>query len=37
MQNFIANDNRSYYYLFTVYLCVNTLDTKHSDEEMQKT
>ena len=37
MQNFIANDNRSYYYLFAVYLYVNILDTKHSDEEIQNT
>jgi hypothetical protein len=34
MQNLIANNNHSYYYLFAVYLYVNTLDTKHSDEEM---
>jgi hypothetical protein len=37
MQNFIANDNRYYYYLFAGYLCVNILDTKHSDEEIQIT
>jgi hypothetical protein len=37
MQNFIANDNRYYYYLLAVYLCVNILDTKHSDEEIQIT